>query len=126
MVSVGRNITVRRALDLMREHGISQVPVLDGSESVGSVTENGLMEVVLRDMKRLDADVDEHLDAPFPVVQVRHSFEHVKKLLSHGNRAVLVRDADDLSRRRQHRSAHLGRTKEEACEINCMGCYSRP
>ena len=62
-----RPANVRQALNLLSTWGLSQLPVVDGDESVGSVTE-GLMARVLEDAKLLDRPVSEVMAAPFPVV----------------------------------------------------------
>jgi cystathionine beta-synthase len=41
LVSVPLGITVEQAVNLMREHDISQVPVIEGGEVVGSISEHG-------------------------------------------------------------------------------------
>lgn len=93
LVSVRSDVPVRKALDLLQEHGITQLPVVEDGECVGSVGESRLMARVLQDLKLMDSPVGGILEPPFPVVNVRDSFDHVTKLLSRGNDAVLVREA---------------------------------
>ena len=93
LVHVRQDVSIRKALDLMQRHAITQIPVLEEGESVGSVGERGLMGRVLQDMKLMEAPVSQVMEPPFPVVHVRDSFEHVTTLLGRGNDAVLVRDA---------------------------------
>jgi cystathionine beta-synthase len=84
---------VRRALELMQKHGITQLPVIDDGECVGSVSESKLLQRALQDLKSLDAPLTTIMEAPFPAVSGRDSFDHVTKLLARGNDGVLVRDA---------------------------------
>ena len=92
IVSVQPGTTVRQALRLMSLHDVSQLPVMDGANCVGSVSDWSLSARSLDNTKVLDTTVSEVMDAPFPVVEVSQSVDSVAKLLSKSNPAVLVRD----------------------------------
>jgi len=91
VVSVGSGTTVRQALRLMSLHDVSQLPVMDGSNCVGSVSDWSLSAKSLDNTKLLDATVSEIMDPPFPVVDLGQPVDNVAKLLSKSNPAVLVR-----------------------------------
>jgi len=91
IVSVAPGTTVRQALRLMSLHDVSQLPVMDGGNCVGSVSDWALSAKSLDDTKMLDATVSQVMDAPFPVVDVGQPVDAVAKLLSKSNPAVLVR-----------------------------------
>ncbi len=91
IVSVAPGATVRQALRLMSQHDVSQLPVMDGSNCVGSVSDWSLSAKSLEDTKVLDAIVGQVMDGPFPVVDVGQPVDSVAKLLSKSNPAVLVR-----------------------------------
>lgn len=91
IVSVTSGMTVRQAIRLMVLHNVSQVPVMDGSVCVGSVTESHLSSQGLADPKLLDISVSDVMEAPFPTVEPGQPVESVAKLLSKSNRAVLVK-----------------------------------
>jgi len=91
IVSVAPGTTVRQALRLMSLHNVSQLPVMDGTNCVGSVSDWSLSAKSLDDTKLLDATVSQIMDAPFPVVDVAQPVDAVAKLLSKSNPAVLVR-----------------------------------
>ena len=57
---------VRQALGLMSLHDISQLPVMDGDNCVGSVSDWSLSQKSLENPKLLDATVSEVMDSPFP------------------------------------------------------------
>ena len=82
---------VRQALGLMRLHNVSQLPVLDGNECIGSVTEYALTQRGLESSRFLDAVVSEVMDEPFPVIDAGQHVESVQKLLSKATPAVIVR-----------------------------------
>jgi cystathionine beta-synthase len=84
--------TVRQALRLMNLHDVSQLPVMDGSTCVGSVSDWSLSTKSLENPKVLDQTVSDVMDAPFPVVDSAHAVDAIVKLLSKSNPAVLVQE----------------------------------
>ena len=91
VVSVAPGATVRQALRLMTQHDVSQLPVMDGANCIGSVADWSLSAKSLDDQKVLDKTVSEVMDPPFPMVDETQPAETVAKLLSKSNPAVLVR-----------------------------------
>jgi cystathionine beta-synthase len=91
IVSVTGGQTIRQALRLMHLHDVSQLPVMDGANCVGSVSDWALSARSLEDSKLLDVTVSEVMDPPFPTVDDQQTAESVAKLLSKSNPAVLVR-----------------------------------
>ena len=91
MVSVAPGTTVRQALGLMHQHDVSQLPVMEGSNCVGSVSDWALSAKSLENSKLLDTTVSDIMDPPFPSVEAGQPVESVAKLLSKSNPAVLVR-----------------------------------
>ena len=91
VVSVAPGSTVRQALGLMSQHDVSQLPVMEGSSCVGSVSDWSLTAKSLENTRLLEASVSEVMDPPFPVVESSQPAEAVAKLLSKSNPAVLVR-----------------------------------
>ncbi len=96
VVSTSPGAPVRQALGLMTLHDISQLPVLDGIDCVGSVSDWSLSQKSLENPKLLDATVSEVMDSPFPLVAGDQPVESVVKLLSKSNPAVLVRNDDRI------------------------------
>ena len=91
IVSVTGGQTVRQALRLMHLHDVSQLPVMDGGNCVGSVSDWSLSAKSLENTKLLDVTLSEVMDPPFPTVDDQQSADSVAKLLSKSNPAVLVR-----------------------------------
>jgi len=85
--------TVRKALDLIREHDVSQLPVLDGGKSVGSVNDHELMTMVMERPETVDSPVSAVMSPGFPVVDIDAQVDDVIKLMTaKKNAAVLVED----------------------------------
>jgi cystathionine beta-synthase len=90
VVSVAPATGVRQALNLMALHDVSQLPVIDGDECIGSVVEATLTQRGLETPALLEAAVREVMDAPFPSLGSDEPIELAVKLLSKSTPAVLV------------------------------------
>ncbi|MGH7537931.1 MAG: pyridoxal-phosphate dependent enzyme, partial [Gemmatimonadales bacterium] len=91
LVNVAPQATVRQALNLMSTYNVSQLPVLEGADGVGSVSEQALMARALEDAATLDRPVRELMDPPFPVVDSDWPLDRLSALLSRQTPAALVR-----------------------------------
>jgi cystathionine beta-synthase len=86
---------VRVAIERMRAHGVSQLPVCKNTppfaaaEVAGSVDELEVMEAVARDANVLDVPVDDVMSAPLPTIGIGQRIERALDLL-HTAPALLV------------------------------------
>ncbi len=93
LVSCAPGQSVRQALRLMSMHDVSQLPVMDGTNCVGSVAEWSLTAKGLENPKLLDSTIADLMDAPYPLVDATQPVDAVVTLLSKTNPAVLVRSS---------------------------------
>lgn len=91
LVSLGPVANVRQALNLMGTYGVSEIPVLDGSDCVGSLTEGTLMARALEAAGVLESPVSDVMGPPYPVVDAMLPIERLTAFLSRESPAVLVR-----------------------------------
>ncbi len=96
VVAVEPSTPVRKALGLVTEHDISQLPVLRDGDSIGAISEATLMSRVIEAPAVLDRPVEELMEAPFPVVDAEVELGALARLLTRQNSAVLVRRAGDI------------------------------
>ena len=97
LVTLGPGQTVRQALNLMATYGISQLPVVEGGDCVGSVAEGAIMAQAVSQPAVLDKAIREVMDPPYPVVDATFPLERFSDLLSRETPAVLVRQDGTLS-----------------------------
>ncbi|HEY6783811.1 MAG TPA: pyridoxal-phosphate dependent enzyme [Gemmatimonadales bacterium] len=97
VIQVAPQATVRQALNLMSTYNVSQLPVLDGADGVGAVSEQALMAAALNDAAALDWPVREVMDPPFPVVDGDWPLARLTSLLSRETPAALVRRNGKIS-----------------------------
>jgi cystathionine beta-synthase len=97
LISVAPQATVRQALNLMSTYNVSQLPVLEGADGVGAVSEQGLMARAIEEPAALDRPVRELMDPPFPVVDGEWPVERLTAMLSRETPAALVRRGGKLA-----------------------------
>jgi cystathionine beta-synthase len=91
--SVQPTDTVRLAFSIMREHDLSQMPVLKEGIMVGSITENVVLKFLLDNpIEHSEKTVESVMGKPFPVVDEEMSFRQLSKYLSKDVPAVIAQD----------------------------------
>jgi cystathionine beta-synthase len=91
LVSVEPDAKVGEVLNLMNNHGLSQLPVIEDGKSVGSVRESRIMSQLLDNRDLLEAPVTSIMDASFPVVGETVEVFRAKQYLK-ASPAVLVEE----------------------------------
>ena len=66
LIFVRPDATVAEALELMNANTVTQIPVLEDNQSVGSLRESGILTKLLADSNLLNAKVSEIMDKSFP------------------------------------------------------------
>ena len=69
LVSVAPSAQVRQALNLMRTWEVSQIPVIDNGECLGTLVDGPLMAQAIAQPSLLDRPVREVMESPLPVVE---------------------------------------------------------
>ncbi|HEX8386527.1 MAG TPA: pyridoxal-phosphate dependent enzyme, partial [Rubricoccaceae bacterium] len=90
VVAVAPTATLAEAIAAMMEHGISQMPVLDGSTVVGSLSERGVLNHLIGDAGARDRPVHDVMAAPLPVVPRSVHLDSLTATLDGEAGAVLV------------------------------------
>jgi cystathionine beta-synthase len=92
-VYVGPGDTLLTAHTRMRNNGISQLPVIDGKEFLGAVTEIDLITAVQKDARGFTQEVRAALNESFPRIGVGEKPQALFALLQHES-AAAVMDGD--------------------------------
>ncbi|MEM2093995.1 MAG: CBS domain-containing protein [Candidatus Bathyarchaeia archaeon] len=93
VITVNAQDTVRRAVDIMREKGYSQLPVLMDGRIVGSVRETTLLDRVAKSGNPtaiLNGSVYNVMEKSLPTVHEDTSLDEIIDKLSSGEPAILV------------------------------------
>ncbi len=100
LVTISSRQKVGRAIDMMQEYGISQMPVIeDGqvstvSQLVGSIQERSLLDRVYRDPGLIETPVGAAMESPFPVIAAGAHIDEAFAALLGGAPALVVAEAD--------------------------------
>jgi cystathionine beta-synthase len=94
IVSIPLGITVEEAVNLMREHAISQIPVIESGDVVGSLSEARILEILVQNPEAKRRPVAEYMEGPFPVISEDASLTEVTNAIGHNTTAILVKQAN--------------------------------
>jgi cystathionine beta-synthase len=83
---------LKRALALIQQHDVSQLPVFRGGDVVGTLEEGDVLRSALADPASLELPLDAIMGPPLPVVGADEPADVVTKLLASRNSAVLVKN----------------------------------
>ncbi|HSR68966.1 MAG TPA: cysteine synthase [Acidobacteriota bacterium] len=98
LVYVEPHAKVSEVMRLMSEHAITQVPVLQGNNSLGKVTEAGLTRKVLEEPEVMDKPISEVMEESLPIIDAHSSVSEVMTVLREREiPAVLVKRHDVLT-----------------------------
>jgi cystathionine beta-synthase len=96
LVYVHPEDTVRRAVNLMRGHGVSQLPVAKGelplaaAEVLGAVDELALMDLAMHDRTVLDSEVEKVMGPRLPTIGIGQPLELAVELLDRAPAVVVL------------------------------------
>ncbi|GAB3092096.1 cystathionine beta-synthase [Isoptericola nanjingensis] len=94
--------TVRDAIEILREYGVSQMPVVGAEppvkigEVAGSVTERALLDAVFSGRATLADRVDAHMEARLPLIGAGEGVEAVRAALTDADALLVVEDGDPV------------------------------
>ena len=91
LLSVEVTSTVREAIAKMNQHGVSQLPVFEKGNLVGSLSESALFQKTMETPDVMELTVGALIEPPLPTVGPDEEVDEVVKLLK-SSPAVLVRD----------------------------------
>ncbi|MEM0121214.1 MAG: cystathionine beta-synthase [Thermoprotei archaeon] len=90
VLSVDAGDPLAKALQIMREHGVSQLPVMSGDVHVGSVSERGLMGRLSGGGVSLNSRVSEVMDPPLPQIPLESTIVNPLVVLGERGAALVV------------------------------------
>jgi cystathionine beta-synthase len=92
LITVNKQTTLADAVALLTKYNISQIPVLEGNDYVGSLNDNFVFSQMIKGHLKNTDTVEAAMEEPFPTVFADASIESVSKLITKDNTAVLVKD----------------------------------
>lgn len=91
IASVTETDKVKDALELITKTGYSNIPVLNGRQSIGSIRENKLLGKLVENPTLYTSLIGEVMEESLPILDAKTEIEELKKYLK-DNSAILVSD----------------------------------
>lgn len=84
--------TIGEAIAKFNALGVSQLPVVENDQFVGSVTDSKILNLLIESPELKHSAVKEVMDAPFQFVGLDNTVDVLSSLMNKDNKALLVRD----------------------------------
>ena len=82
--------SIEEAVNLMKEHDISQLPIIEGGSVLGSISEARILEILVSNPAAKSKPVAEYMEEPFPVLPADASINMVAEHMKNDTTAVLM------------------------------------
>lgn len=94
LVQLGRRELVSHAVAKMKKFNISQIPVMEGSDCVGTIDDSHLFQRMLEDPELIHRSIEDVMRDPMPVVEASTPITDLARIINKDTPAVLVRLLD--------------------------------
>lgn len=92
LVTLAPNHTVADAVDLMKKYDIEHIPVMNGNEISGSISEGGLFQKLFTNPEIKTASLSSVIEPSYPIVSFDTPVERLGGMINKDNGAVLAKD----------------------------------
>jgi len=92
LVTLDRQASVSRAIQVMTENDYSQIPITDQGRVIGSVSETRLFQAIVKDPDVKTRSVEAVMQPAFPFADISTGIDALAAMLTPETPAVLVRD----------------------------------
>ncbi len=92
LIVVNPDQPIADAVGLMKKYEIEHIPVMNGNELIGSISENGIFQKMFSDNNFSKEPIGNMLENAYPMVDYNSPVEKISKLISKENGAVLSKD----------------------------------
>ncbi len=94
LVFATKENSVKQAINLMTENDISQLPIMENNECVGTVHEKDLFKYVIEHQDNQNEKLEQIVKSPLPVISPRTTIEEMSGIIDQNNPAMLVKKSD--------------------------------
>ncbi len=83
---------VKEALQILQKFDISQIPITDGKQFIGAITDNNIYQQIIEKPELKEVTIKDVMQKPFPEVDPYTLIDDIAKLINKDNSAVLTKD----------------------------------
>ena len=104
-IAINPKSPIKKAVELMNQYNISQLPIIADNKNLGSITSKKVQKVITDNHELINAEVDLIKELPFPEVEKDWDIKDISNLLTnysavlvkeHGKYIGIITDADLL------------------------------
>jgi cystathionine beta-synthase len=92
---IEKNASIGEAVAMMDKNGIDQMPVVDGGDFVGSLSDGKVLKTLLEKPEMKSHPVAEIMDAPFPFVAPHDTLDVLSSMIQGERKALMIRDRNN-------------------------------
>ncbi|MFO0935502.1 MAG: cystathionine beta-synthase [Gemmataceae bacterium] len=96
LITIESSANAAKAIEILQQSGISQLPVIDNGVPVGSVQEVTLARILHDHRDPSNVRISEIMGKPLPALDVRTNLDEAYRLLLAGNTGVLATNAGQI------------------------------
>lgn len=91
LLTINSKSSIKDAINLLNEYSISQVPIIESGQNMGSLTSKKIQKFITDNPEIINADVSTIKELPFPEIEKNWNVKEISNLLINYP-AVLVRE----------------------------------
>ena len=92
LFTIDKNMRVGEAIKVLNREGISQLPVVEGEDFIGSITDTKILHEIIENPAIKEQAIGEIMDKPLQFVALDSTLDVLSSLINKENKALLVRD----------------------------------
>lgn len=97
LITVEADDKLSQAIEKMTKYNISQLPVMEKDEFVGSLNDSKLFSILVKNPEKKDEAVRNLMGPAYPFVNANDSIDFISKKINKENRAVMIKDRSGSS-----------------------------
>ena len=90
LVTVSSSEPLSRAISLMKQFGISQIPVTEDGNFVGSLSDNVMYGKIIENPMLKELPINHVMEEPFPEVSSKEKVDKISKMFNTNTKAIIV------------------------------------
>ncbi len=91
IISIKVNSTIKDAVNLMNDHSLSQIPIIDNNQNLGCITAKTIQKIITDNPDLINAGIELIKELPFPEIEKNWDVKGISNLLTNYP-AILVKE----------------------------------
>lgn len=99
IISINKNSRVSKAVKLMQKHGYSQLPVIDGKQYIGSISDKTISDMIYKGSNISDIykrKIKDIMEESFPKIDGNASIKVISSLLQYSPAVLIIKGKDTI------------------------------